>query len=277
MIKIVKKIFSEPLVKFLLLGGLLYIYYINVTTTTVAPQKETIKLSKHDIAMMQKSYEQKHHRKMNAVEEKAYIMQAYYDKVLLKEAYALKLEKSDALISKRLLKEMRFILLKSAKNIEPTEKELLRYYKNNIKEYSELKRLSFSNIIFQDSNDEINATYDMLQIAEVNASKAAFFGEPVEGFNYVDNADYKTVEEKFGKYFASKLWRLKEGTWSKPIHSKLGKNIVFITKKLVGDAYSFDEVQDRVYSDFLEDNKTKIITQAYKNIAQNYTLEVQEK
>lgn len=278
MTKIVKKIFAEPLVRFLLLGGLLYIYYANVRTKTTTPQKETIKISKHAIAMMQKRYEQKYHKKMNAVQKSAYIKQAYYNQVLLREAYTLNLEKGDAVISKRLLKEMRFILLKSAKNVEPTQKELFAYYKQNIKEYSKLKRLSFSNVIFQNpKSDAIKSTYEMLQVAEVNASNAASFGDAIKGLNYVNNADYKDVEQKFGNYFALKIWHLKEGIWSKPMHSKVGENIVFITKKVVGNAYSFDEVEDRVYNDFLEDNRTKRVAQAYKNIVQNYTLELPTK
>lgn len=277
MIKIVKKIFAEPLVQFLLLGALLSIYYANVTTKTTIPQKERIKLSKDDIALMQKSYEAKHHRKMNAIEEKAYIMKAYYDKVLLKEAYALQLEKGDAVIEQRLLKEMHFILLQSTKNVEPMEKEIFAYYKQHLRDYSKLQQISFSNIIFQNSqSDAIERTYEMLQIADVNASNADSFGDTIKGLNSIDNADYKDVEQKFGKYFASKIWHLKGGKWSQPMHSKRGTVIAFIRKKVVGDAYSFDEVEDRVYNDFLEENKTKTVAEEYKNIVQNYTLEVQE-
>ena len=277
MIKILKTIFFEPLVHFLLLGSLIYLYYASVSESSSSVLKEKITISSHEQAQIKKEYKEQYDKEISEVELLAFIQKMYKEKVLLSEAYLLALQKDDALIKEQLLKKMKFILHKSAKYKEPTEEELFEYYKKNIHEYSVVKELSFSNVYFSSNDAEkLKEMYELLILTDVNSSQAAYFGESLKDINYRDNVSYEELKDEFGKYFASKVFTLKSGVWHRAIHSKLGKHLVYVREKKVGSAYPFDEVQDRVYRDFLAQREAEIVKSAYDDILLNYSLELQK-
>jgi len=275
MIKMLQKLFKEPLIHFLILGGFIYIYYDSVSTTTV-DTRQVLFLSKSEQQKIKSKYKEVHKKDINQVLFETLVKENLYDKVLLSEAYRLDLDKNDPFIVNRLLKEMKFILLNSAKLEEPSEELLLKYYTNHIYDYSKIKTLTFYGVYFKDAKDkEIEITYTLLNRFDVNASYAKFFGDVDKELNFTKDQNFNEIKDKYGRYFANKVFALKEGMWSKPIHSKYGIHIVYIIKKDIAEAYPFDDVQDRVYKDFLEDNRTKIIKKAYKDILNSYKLEVE--
>jgi len=276
MIKIIRKVIKEPLVHFLILGGIIYIYYSSQATEDQTPTTQKIVLTKQEQDQIKLNYKEKHDKLPDDVMFNILADEALYDKVLLSEAYRLQLDKHDPVISQRLLKQMKFILLNSVKLKEPSEDELYKYYKKNIKEYSKIEKLSFYTILFKDPKDkEIDTIELMLNRFDINASYASYFGDKDSRLNHNPDVTYQDVKNLFGKYFANKLFVLQEGKWSKPIHSKYGSHIVYIVDKVVSTPYPFDDVQDRVYQDFLDQNRSNIIKKSYKDILKSYTLDIQ--
>ena len=136
MIKFLKFFFREPLVLFLLLGGIVYLIYIALQPITTPTQNftKTITLSSYEIAALKKSHKN---------DFKEALKENYFNKALLEEAYALELYKEDPEISKLLEKKMKMILLESKKVQEPSEEELKKYYDEHKKEYVDVDFYSF--------------------------------------------------------------------------------------------------------------------------------------
>lgn len=274
MIKIVKKIALEPLFHFLVFGFILYVFY-NLSSDEPLKSKKIIEISSHELQQIQSEYKKEFHKEMRKEELEAFKQKKYYEKMLLNEAYSLGLEKQDEFITQRLLKQMKHIMVSSSSVVEPSEEELYQYYEKNKEDYSVINSLSFSQIYFANpKNEGIETTLSALQLAEVNASQASSFGEESSIPNQINNATFNELEEMGGKYFASKLFSLKKGVWHKPVLSKLGAHVLYVREKNVGEAYSFDEVQDRVYGDYLEEARKKREDAAYKKISSQYTFEV---
>jgi hypothetical protein len=274
MIKIVKKIAFEPLFHFLVVGFVLYLFY---NTDSVEQVKETkiVEISVQELQKIKSQYKEEFNKEMNAEELEAFKKKKYYEKILLNEAYSLGLEKQDELISKRLLEQMQQIMVNSSVVAEPSEAELYEYYKKNRDEYSNIITLSFSQIYFSNpKNEGIETILHALQLADVNATLASSFGEVSPVPNQIKNIGFSELEEMYGKYFASKVFNLKSGVWHKPILSKYGAHVVYVKDKNVSDAYIFDEVQERVYADYLEEERKKREDEAYKKISSQYSLEV---
>ena len=275
MIKIIFKIFSEPLVNFLLLGALVYIYYASVTKSATPPKQNIIKIQASEVKKIERQYAHKYKHPISHELRYAYILEEFYKRVLLEEAYKLELDKQDAKISKILLEKMHYILQNSAPFVEPTQKQLYNYYLNHIQEYSKVNKLSFTQIFLADAKDkEMKEIFEMLRMLDIPPEVGVALSEPFDGDNFFKSVSYGEVEKKFGKYFASKVFKLQSGKYSHPIHSKYGKHFVYVEDKDVSKAYPFDDVQDRVYQDFLEDNRSKVVQMAYKNILKSYSLEV---
>ncbi len=275
MIKIIKKVIYEPLFQFLLLGLLLYIYY-STTVSSDTIDKRVLNISSHEINQIKLEYKKENGYEINEEQLNATIASKYYEKILLSEAYALGLEKQDKEISSLLLKKMYFLIINSSEIIEPTEEELFEYYKKNIIDYSLINHISFAQVYFANPKDKrVDEQFELLKVANISSDKAAYFGDMSKVRNIMKDATYEEVVSVYGKYFASKLFNLKKGLWHKALHSKYGIHLIYVSKKDVSDAYSFDEIQGRVYLDYLADKLQEKEKKAYDDFTSQYILNVQ--
>lgn len=267
----VKKILMEPIVHFLILGGILYLYYD--VTHKVTPRKTVISISQFDIQKMKQSYKKEFHKAISKEYLDALIAQKYYEKILLNQAQTLKIVQDDAQITAMIIKKMGFILSNTTKVKEPSEDELYQYYKKNITDYSKVDSLSFYQIYFSQQNEHsAKELLKLLSVVDINATTVATFGEKSQFPNSVKNSTYGAVEKEFGKYFTRKLFRLKSKKWHKGIHLQEGVSLVYITQKRVGEALPFDEVQDRVYSDYMSEKREQVKKDAYKKLSIQYEM-----
>ncbi len=250
MTKTLKFLLSEPLVHFLVLGALLYAYYnAQSSDTASAIIEKKIKLQKEPN------------------ESNTSIAFKEYQQVLLQEAYNLDLEKKDALIVERLISQMEFILQGSRNFTEPSEEKLYQFYKENIREYSEVKALSFHYLSFE--SEESVVLKKTLKI--VNTITPSLFVNSI----YLKNKNREFLTQQFGRYFTQKISTQFSQQWSKPIPSK-GKNyLVYIDEKIVLEPLEFDAVEGRVYQDYKAIYMRKTRDEAYKKLLQSYIVEIE--
>ena len=275
MIKITKKWMKEPLLHFLFLGAIVYIYFIVVHKETALDTK-LITISSYEIQKLKTTYKKEYKREVDTTTLKILIAQKYYEEVLLEKAFATKIAQNDTVVSQRLLQKMQFIMLDRSKYKEPTQKELYDYYMENIEEYSEIKTISFSNVFFRNDKDKrITKTYKLLEMANVNSANAKAFSDVSSLPYHVTNASYKEIEKTYGKYFAKKLFKLRKGVWHKAIHAKDGARLVYVTDKETLKAYAFDDVETRVYEDYIAQQEKMQKEKAYEEIASQYSLQVE--
>ena len=274
MIKIVKQFLYEPLFHFILLGAVIYIYF-NYAQTKVS-DKKIIRLLSYEVNQLKALYEKNYEREANDKVLKILIAKEYYNKVLLDKAYSIKLAQNDEIITQILLKKMQFVMLDSKNQKEPTQKELYEYYTKNIQEYSHIDTLSFASVYFRDDKDKrIQPTYSLLTIAEVDSAEGRAFSDISALPYHVENASYEEIQKSYGKYFTDKLFKLKKGKWHKAIHSKDGIRIVYIDSKKISIPYEFDDIEDRVYAEYMSEQLKKQKEKAYKEIALKYTLQLE--
>jgi hypothetical protein len=239
------KIIKEPLVEFFLLGGVLYIIYSLLYTgdNTQKKLKKEIYISSYEIK----------NKPLELVK---------YEKILLNEAYFLELYKEDKEIKDILLKKIDFILQNSAKVKEPSEDELLKFYKKNISQYKEIKQLSF----YMFKIDDDKKLFDKLNLLEV---------VDIEPKKVYKDLTIDEISKKFGKYFSLKISNLFSKTWSYPIKLEDNYFIVYIFKKETFDKKrDFYDIEDIVYKDYIYQNELKQKKEAFKKIANNYIVEI---
>ena len=270
------KVLSEPLVHFLLAGFLLYLYYGFKTSDSGEEEKIVVNVSSSEVGQIKSKHRMNWNQDLNDEFLKALIAKKHYEKILLQEAFALELEKTDEAIQKRLLNRMKFLLSNKNELLEPSEEKLREYYLKNIDDYSVVRSITFSHIYFSDSkNKKIKGVDELLKTVDVDQNNAAYFSEEFRPSNYVENATLLDVEKQYGKYFTTKLSIMKSRTWHDLINSKLGVHFVYVETKRVGDPYEFDEVQDRVYEDYLREYRRSGIDEAYESVSAKYSLKVE--
>jgi hypothetical protein len=275
MIKITKQWIKEPLLHFLLLGAIVYVYFITVHQEVDLDKKQIV-FSAYEVQKIKDNYKKEYKRELDKETLQILIAQKYYNAILLDKAFSTKIAQNDVLVSKRLLKKMQFIMLDRSKYKEPTQKELYDYYMKNIHDYSQVRTISFSSVFFQNDKDtKIIPSYKLLGIAKVDALNARGFSDRSDLPYHVSNANAQEIQKNYGKYFQGKLFRLKQGSWHKPIQSKKGTRLVYVTDKQIGEPYAFDEVESRVYEDYIAQKAKEQKEKAYEEMAIQYSLKVE--
>ena len=254
----IKKILHEPLVHFLLIGGLLYLYFDHATKTTTQTKQEQITLLEYDLGKLAK---QTHLKDTTLLLD--YLK---YQKVLLADAYSLELYKDDKKIQQILFKKMEFILRSNAKIQEPSEKELEEYYKNHIADFSEL--ISFDLYIKTfDPRVDKKLIEKLTVIGDLKASK---------DLEFLQKTTLEAISKKLGKYFALQVVSVPQKSWSKPFTLKNKTYVFYITNKTVGSPYPFEDVESRVYAHYKQAQTIKAIKESYENLLKNYIIKVQQ-
>ncbi len=236
-----KKLIKEPLVHFLLFGGLVFLYYQSVAPkNTVAIQKKAITFTQYDIKELQNDFYQKTHRQPTKNELDLLVENVFLQDVLLSEAYALGLEKEDEQIKKRLLSKME-LLLNQKTFQEPNEIQLENYYKAHGEDYSEKKRLSFVvlHVLSKELSEQLRQAVWFLPLEKLPLIK-------------FENQTPQQIEDRFGRLARQKILALPKKTWSGPVYTKEGMVLVYILKyDKLGKKLPFDRVEYRVYNDYV--------------------------
>jgi hypothetical protein len=270
----IKKILYEPFFHFLLLGGVIYLYYDAVSVQAPQNTQKSIKVSSFEVSQLQTSYKNMWHRDANDAELKAMIKEYYHNNIISDEALTLELEKSDLVIMQRLIEKMKYILSNSSKLKEPSEDELKTYYKKHLDNYLKPEKISFSHIYFKQlSKKQREFIKNLFEADAISAKDAHFFGDSFDGKSSIEDMDFLTCKEKFGNYFTTRIFALATHRWSDDIRSKMGVHFVYVDKKSAKETYSFDEIEYRVYNDYIADQKRESYNKAFKKIATQYRLE----
>ncbi len=261
-----KKILHEPLIHFLLFGGLIFFYYSYKTPQkTTLPNIKTITLSPYDITALENQFSKEFDTNTTKILQKALIKKYFNDEVLLQEAFSLGLEQQDSSIRNKLLAKMHFIL----SNItfkEPSQKELKKYYKNHIKDYTKKEKVSFV-YLKTDSKKKAEKLRTIVPFLQENSTK----------LTTVHDISYHKAEEKYGKFFAHALFHLKKGEWSQPLTTPNGIFLAKITNyDKLGDAQDFNDVEYQVYKDYKTEYMNKEKAKKLQKILKRYRLEIQK-
>jgi len=266
MIKSFKILIHEPLIHFLILGCLLYFYNLEVSKGNDGLVQNSISLTQVEKKRLREAYPKAY---------KFYAQKYLREKMFLKEALRIELYKEDDEISKILQKKMEFIVVHSIEYNEPTQEQLLVYYELHKDDYLKVEQLSFVHIyLSENSSQEYKENLEkILNYLNVQAEDAELFTENFSDGFFFKNISYKELQSIFGKYFTKKVFLLRKNCWSQLLHSKYGEHFVYVTAKKGKIHYTYNEVMDRVYRDYLQENKIQGVKRAYKSMLNKYTLE----
>jgi hypothetical protein len=132
---------------------------------------------------------------------------------------------------------------------QPTEQELIDFYRQRQADYREFSNFSFRHLLFSSIKYGGSAYQQAEQIlAQINAGQL-----PAEAVKYQGTSDQ--MAERFGRSFADKLLALAldsqaEQCWTEPTASKLGVHLVCIDNAVLGEIPSLEEVRSQVINDW---------------------------
>ena len=273
------RLMREPLLHFLLLGGLLFALYgyVSGSQGEVADEQAIVVPAgkiEHLVALFTRTWQRPPTREeLNGLVDDYVREEAAY-----REGLALGLDRNDTIIRRRIRQKLDFVAQDIADALEPTDEELAEYLNEHQASYRVEPRLSFRQVFFDPAKhgDDLESV--------VSDLAATLQGDPsidaqeqgdrtLLGFRYEDDSQ-REISNLFGQEFAEALMEIESGTWTAPVRSAFGVHAAIVDQFQAGKRAQLDDVRDAVTRDWMQAQREALAEQFYQGLLEKYEVVV---
>lgn len=275
----IKAALKEPLVHFLVLGGLLFAIasYTNNASTN---NTQTIVITNEQIEQLHTKMNSLLRRELTPAEMQKAIDDYVTEEVLLREGLKLGVVEEDAMMRKAVAEKVTFLLSDTTMVSEPTEGMLQDFMQKNATLFTQPVRRSFMHIYFDPSKHTGTLEADIKQIQQKIAGKTKIdpliFSDTFVSGNEYQQADEATISRFFGNEFSSALFSTPLNTWSEPINSKFGVHLVLVSEALPASQPPFSQIREQVHKLYMEEQHHLQNQAAINQLKQQYHIIIQQ-
>jgi len=274
---LIKRLLSEPLLHFIVIGAALFVGYAYLKPDAGVDSPRQIALSLDELRTMTAYFESQWHRPPTPQEFQALVEDKIKEEVLYREGLAMGLDKEDTIVKRRMAQKVQFLAEDVAAAHEPSTAELKAWFEKNTDKFALPGRYSFRHIYF--SPDKRAKAHN-----DATEALAKIGGEPEDSplipsiadrFMFQDYYRDRTpgaIAKELGPQFAVALEKLKPGSWQGPIESGYGWHLVFVDTVIPGRVPAFEEVESEVKTAWLGNQKALAWDKAYKEMRAKYTV-----
>jgi hypothetical protein len=246
---------SEPLGRFLLLGGALLAVDHLVGREEIATREKarTIVVSASRKGALVEAFRAEHSRAPGGAELRALLDRWVDEEVLYREALALGLDRGDTVVQRQLTQKMRFLIDDVTTLPEPSPADLEAWLDEHAERYGRGPLVSFEQVFLSRGRHGDGLAAEAARVAErLHRTPDAFVGvgDPFLVGQVVTDADAVRLRREFGAGFDEVLAGLPSGEWSGPVASAFGLHLVRVTARAPFTAARLADVADRVRLDF---------------------------
>ena len=270
----------EPLVHFLLLGGLLFGLFALVNDEASSKPPNQIEITAADVDRLQERWTKQWNRPPTETELKGLIESNLREEVLYREGLALGLDQNDTIIRRRLAQKMEFLFEDLADQVEPTDEEVKAYFDRNKDKYLLPARVSFTHIYFnvdrrgEGAYDNAKQLLKKLQSNKPRPIRVSHQGDRfMLGYKYVQKTQQE-VANVLGRQFAEKLFKTQKGIWQGPIESAYGVHLVQIHDRTESRLPDIRDVRNKVQLDFLAERRRETNKKIFEKLKARYEIVV---
>jgi len=202
--------------------------------------------------------------------------------ILYREALKLDLDKDDVIIRRRLAQKLEFITKDLIQAPEPTEEEIISYFKENIEKYKSPDLITFTHIYFNPDKRGDNTLSDAEESMKIlNNQKNPTEGSDKYGDNFFLQRYYperpkEVIAKYFGPEFAESVFDLEHGRWIGPVLSGYGTHIVYVYSQTEAPDPELGKLKEVVISDWKEEKRTEFNHKFYENMKARYNIIIED-
>jgi len=257
------RLLGEPLVVFLLAGGLLFALYAAVEARRTPP----VVLAEATRAALVADFAAVAGRAPDAAETARLERDYVVDELLLREAIARGLHLRSRAVRGLLVEEMRLEI--TGPLPDPSDEELVNFYSDHLQLYQAEPSISFEHVFLNERPVAGESLRARLQAGEVVA------GDPFPPGLAFDRYGRSILRSMFGHPFVEALWAAPPGQWSGPLESLHGWHFVRPTETMAGTLLPFDAVRDQVEGDYYADAIEQAVEQHVTGIERRYGVRIE--
>ena len=264
---------------FLLLGAAIFAAY-GLMPNRTGDKPDRIVISQGQIAAMAVGFTRTWHRPPTAAEMEGLIGDRVREEVYYREALALRLDKDDTIVRRRLRQKLEFIADDVATQVQPTDAELTAYLKAHPDRFGVTRRWTFSHVYLNPAKHGEATARDAARLLDVlnratGKADVSELGDPFLLDRTFDNLPTREVAKLFGEKFAEQLGSLELGRWQGPIESGYGVHLVFIGNRTEGTLPDLEEVRGAVSREWADTRRTEANEKFYQSLLERYAVIVE--
>jgi hypothetical protein len=270
--------FKEPLIHFLLLGGLIFVVYGAVSER--GADQDEIFISRGQQENLINTFSRTWQRPPTPQEYQGLLRDYIRQEIAYREGQTMGLDEDDIVIRRRLRQKLELLAEDVAALVSPTEAELQAYLDDHAETFMLEPRLTLQQIYFSADRRGDSAREDALAMLEALDSgvlngPVRSLGDPLPLPSKIDNLRVSEIDRVFGGEFTAGIQELETGRWSGPVRSGFGWHLALIEEKVAGRVPQLDEVRHTVQRDWLNERRLETIEGLYQRLAENYTIEIE--
>ncbi len=292
-----KRILKEPLIYFLLIGGLFFLAF-DYFGPSYTDDEQTITVDRKSLLrFMQQKTKAVDQRKLisafdNLDEDKRQkLIDAFVrEEALFRESKALGLHKGDPIIKNRAIQNLEFITQDYSEAVtKVTDEQLEKYFDENKDNYYVEPFVTFTHV-FIDSESNGNETArksaaDLLIALNKNNVSFSEGMQHGERFPYHVNYVERTpdfIASHFGKPMADEIFAIPftntsdEQEWQGPFESPYGFHLIMLSRREEGRYPELVDVAGQIYQDAQREQIRENLDKTYQTIIDTYQVELSD-
>jgi hypothetical protein len=276
-------LFKEPLLYFFLLGAVTFGVhaYIRIALNNQNERYE-VQITSSDVDWLRNRYNKLMSREPTPDELQGLIDSMIREEILYREAITMGLDERDTVVRRRLAQKMEFLFKDLADMAQPTEVQLVDYFRENQNRYRIPAEYTFRHVFFssdkrpENARSDAKAALEKFQHQTISSEDIINLGDPfMQGIAF-EGQTPDQVARIFGIKFCESIGTLKTNQWQGPVKSSYGWHLMFIDKLIPASTPEFEQVRSNVQIDYLSQNRDNVNRQVYKDISSQYSIMVED-
>jgi peptidyl-prolyl cis-trans isomerase C len=261
-----RQLVREPLVQFLVAGGLIFAVWGGGSDAT----DRSITVTEAQVRGLTEQWEQQWHRQPTPAVVDGLIRDLIKDEVYYREAVRMGLDTDDIIIRRRMRSKMEFLVAAQAENETPSDAALQRWLDTHSRDYATAPELSFDQIYV--GSDAGRARLALAQL--VKGTDPATLSSPLSVPSTLDGSLAGDIDRQFGDGFAKAVAALPSGRWAGPVTSGFGQHLVRLRRLTPGAVPPLASVRKAVENDWREAIRVARENAAYQALLDGYTIRI---
>ena len=267
-----RRLIREPLLHFLLLGGLLFLVFGRGGPEPPNSDADIV-VTAADVDRIAAAFAATWQRPPSAQELKGAIDDYVREEVLYRAGLALGLDKDDTIVRRRIRQKMEFFFEDTVGR--PDEAALQVYFAVNADKFRTEPRFAFRQVFVSASRSNPQADAEAMLPRLVALGPAAEGGgDPLLLPETLGLTPLSQIAAQFGDSFARDLAAAAPGHWIGPLKSAYGFHLVLVTAVEPARLPAFADVRDAVQREWFAARRSVVVDEQYQKLRARYRVRI---
>lgn len=273
----IQRLLKEPLLHFLLAGGVIFFAYMLVNGDGWNTNRITVTSAK--INQMTEIFVKTWQRPPSADELKAMIDDYVKEELYVRQALALGLDQDDTVIRRRLRQKMEFLGNAEAERMVPTDADLQTYLDTHPQSFEIEPQIALEQVFLSPERHARTIEADAAAMLAMLKSKPdidiSTFGDPTMLPPNLPLSRLTSIGNTYGPEVSEAARKASLGQWQGPVRSGYGVHLIRVTERRPGRIPALAEVREAVRAEWFQAKRREVEDQRLADLLKHFRVVIE--